>query len=146
MKEHILNHLKDSGHYEAVGLGLSLAAVSNEPIIKGTHHLWVLQMATDPQGNSRDIGPPLQIEKVTFGIAIVVKAYNDRTGSKTDEVVDNLILNVRRDLFGFMPDELKGTYDRLTLAGGNLQKFADGSVVYVERFMTKRIVTEENIL
>lgn len=146
MKKQILEHLKNSGHYDDVGLGLSLAAVRDEPVIHGNNKLWVLQMRTDPKARLRDIGPALQQEMVVYGIAITVKAYNDRTGEKTDDIVDQLIAKVRSDLFDFMPEELADRYDPLELAGGDLLKFAGGSVIYIERFSTKRLVSKETLI
>lgn len=145
MKNQILQHLKNSGHYDDVGLGLSLAAVRDEPVIRGNHKLWVLQLATDPIESSGDIGEYFQDETVVYGIAISVKAYNDRTGSKVDEDVDSLIRQVRLDLFDFLPAELIESYSALRLAGGNLQKFVDGQVLYIERFKTQRTISQETL-
>lgn len=146
MKRQILEHLKNSGHYENVGLGLSLAAVQSEPVIRGRHHLWVLQLSTTPSKPLSDLGPAIQSENVVYGVVITLKAYNDRTGQQTDQALDQLILDVRQDLFDFVPTDLATRYERLSLAGGGLQKFADGSVIYLEKFQTQRTIAPGDVL
>ena len=144
MKDAIIDKLVSDDVFKSVESLLSLALIDELRVAK-EHQAWLIEMSTKAEGNQRDIGSPLQEERVVYGVLIGVKARNSKTGSSAEDKLDELKFQVRKALFGFLPTAYQTDYQMLTLESGSLLRFIDGAVFWLERFQTKRIITQENL-
>ena len=101
---------------------------------------YVIEVNRRPQANSRHMGPAVQNIVTTIGVLVGVKKINDPTGTKTKAVVEPVLVELRKTLFGFKPTV---DHSPLLLDAADFVGTTESAMWKLERFKTEHL--EESI-
>jgi len=95
---------------------------------------YVIEISRRPEKNIRDTGPAYQKIKTTIGVVIGIAKRNDVTGSKAAAEVKPILIETRKALFGFVPNN---DYMPLELAAADTVGVSSHALWKLERFTTE---------
>lgn len=122
---------------EAVDLAKAMQApLKNSPVA------YVVEISRRPSSDSRTIGRPMQNIKTEIGVVIGISKVNDPQGTKTKAKVAPILMQTRKTLFGFEPNE-----DCSALLMGNADPIGvtKDTLWQLERFTTEHLEVAENV-
>lgn len=121
--------------FKKVEEAIDIATVIKSPLTVSPV-AYVLEQSRRPGKNSRISGNALQNIETTVAVVIGITKRNDKTGSKTLMLADDILTQTRKAMFGFKPSE---EHTRFVLANADTIGVNDHALWKIERFTTEHL-------
>lgn len=132
-----------SSPLKSIESAASVALVRESPPARErTPIAYVIPLRHSPRSPEFATGVTSQQFQTRYGVVIAAPAQAQRTGEQAATEIEPIIIKVRKQLFGWMPDDTADeTFMRpMELAGGQLIGLGAGLVMWLEEFAIEQSI------